>query len=64
MTRAEHMLDTKKRPNRDRPQVGVTLSYDVWARLRKERNRSRAVELALRLYYNLPPEGYERFNQA
>jgi hypothetical protein len=58
------MLDTKKRPNRDRPQVGVTLSYDVWARLQRERNRSATVELALRLYYNLPPEGFERFRDA
>lgn len=48
---------------RNRPQMTFTLPFEIWQRLQRERNRSATVELALRLYYNLPPEGFERFGQ-
>ena len=60
----ENEPEDQKRGPRNRPQVGVTLPYDVYQRLSRERNRSQTVELALRLYYNLPPEGFERFREA
>ena len=54
----------KRRPNRNRLSLTITLPYDVWQRVARESNRSATVELALRLYYHLPPEGFERCRDA
>lgn len=54
-------IDEPRGPrNRPQKQMTFTLPFEIWQRLQRVRNRSATVELALRLYYNLPPEGFER----